>query len=40
MTNTARAPIEDRPHPQAQRRILIVLVAAQVLSGAGLAGPA
>ncbi|MBB3724921.1 MFS transporter [Nonomuraea dietziae] len=37
MTNTARAPIEDRPHPQAQRRILIVLVAAQVLSGAGLA---
>ncbi|MFC7713377.1 MFS transporter [Nonomuraea recticatena] len=32
-----RAPLEDRPHPQAQRRILSVLVAAQVLSGAGLA---
>ncbi|MEU4725319.1 MFS transporter [Nonomuraea dietziae] len=37
MTNTVRAPIEDLPRSQAQRRVLVVLVAAQVLSGAGLA---
>ncbi|MFD0360685.1 MFS transporter [Nocardia sp. GCM10030253] len=37
MTTSAAARIEDLPHPQAQRRVLIVLVAAQVLSGAGLA---
>jgi hypothetical protein len=34
---TVPARIEDLPRFQAQRRTLIVLVAAQVLSGAGLA---
>ncbi|WP_200824712.1 MFS transporter [Nonomuraea solani] len=37
MTTTVPARAEDSPHPQAQRRTLIVLVAAQILSGAGLA---
>jgi MFS family permease len=37
VTNTVPARIEDLPRSPAQRRILIVLVAAQVLSGAGLA---
>ncbi|GLY89659.1 MFS transporter [Actinoallomurus iriomotensis] len=37
MTNTVPARTEDLPRTQVQRRILIVLVAAQVLSGAGLA---
>ncbi|MEV5896352.1 MFS transporter [Nonomuraea fuscirosea] len=37
MTNTAPARVEGLPRLHAQRRILIVLVAAQVLSGAGLA---
>ncbi|MFF5207767.1 MFS transporter [Streptosporangium sp. NPDC000396] len=37
MTTTVPARIEYLPRFQAQRRILIVLIAAQVLSGAGLA---
>ncbi|MFI0480981.1 MFS transporter [Actinomadura sp. 9N215] len=37
MTNTVPARAEDLPRAQVQRHILIVLVAAQVLSGAGLA---
>ncbi|WP_089311907.1 MFS transporter [Actinomadura mexicana] len=37
MTNTVPARTEDLPRTQVQRRILIVLVAAQVLSGGGLA---
>ncbi|WP_431899861.1 MFS transporter [Nonomuraea sp. bgisy101] len=37
MTTTVPARIEDLPQSQAQRRVLIVLIAAQVLSGAGLA---
>ncbi|MEO3826326.1 MFS transporter [Actinomadura sp. B10D3] len=37
MTNTVPARTGDLPRTQAQRRILIVLGAAQVLSGAGLA---
>ncbi|RKS73552.1 putative MFS family arabinose efflux permease [Actinomadura pelletieri DSM 43383] len=37
MTDTVPAWAEDLPHRQVQRRVLIVLVAAQVLSGAGLA---
>lgn len=37
MTTAVPAQIEDLPRSQAQRRVLIVLVAAQVLSGAGLA---
>ncbi|MEU7898674.1 MFS transporter [Nonomuraea sp. NPDC049152] len=37
MTTTVPARIQDLPQSQAQRRVLIVLIAAQVLSGAGLA---
>ncbi|RFS83826.1 MFS transporter [Actinomadura spongiicola] len=37
MTDTVPARTEGLPHAQVQRRVLIVLVAAQVLSGAGLA---
>ncbi|QYX78567.1 MFS transporter [Streptomyces akebiae] len=37
MTNTDSAPTEISPRSQAQRRVLTVLVTAQVLSGAGLA---
>lgn len=37
MTTTALARIENLPRSEAQRRTLIVLVAAQILSGAGLA---
>ncbi|MDS1269059.1 MFS transporter [Lipingzhangella sp. LS1_29] len=37
MTATPAAPVADPPAHPAQRRILTVLVAAQVLSGAGLA---
>ncbi|MGV9935571.1 MFS transporter [Streptomyces olivaceoviridis] len=37
MTTTPHARTEDLPRSQAQRRVLIVLIVAQVLSGAGLA---
>ncbi|MEO3869950.1 MFS transporter [Nonomuraea sp. B12E4] len=37
MTTTVPARIDDVPRPRAQRRVLIVLTAAQILSGAGLA---
>ncbi|MFD8377162.1 MFS transporter [Streptomyces sp. NPDC059679] len=37
MTTTVPARVEDLPRSQAQRRVLIVLIAAQVFSGAGLA---
>ncbi|MFJ2032245.1 MFS transporter [Streptosporangium sp. NPDC087985] len=37
MTSTTPAATTTSPHPQAQRRILTVLVISQVLSGAGLA---
>ncbi len=37
MTTTEPARIEDSPRSQAQRRVLTVLIAAQILSGAGLA---
>lgn len=37
MTTTAPARFEDIPRSRAQRRVQIVLVAAQILSGAGLA---
>ncbi|MGO4758409.1 MFS transporter, partial [Streptomyces sp. 2MCAF27] len=37
MTTTVPARAEDLPRSQAQRRVLIVLIAAQVFSGAGLA---
>lgn len=37
VTNTVPARVEGLPRLRAQRRVLIVLVAAQVLSGAGLA---
>ncbi|MFK4263575.1 MFS transporter [Streptomyces milbemycinicus] len=37
MTTTVPAQVEDLPRSQAQRRVLIVLIAAQVFSGAGLA---
>ncbi|MCF6521675.1 MFS transporter [Streptomyces sp. JJ36] len=38
MTTTVSARTEDRARSRAQRRVLTVLTAAQVLSGAGLAG--
>ncbi|MFI1328836.1 MFS transporter [Streptomyces sp. NPDC020845] len=37
MTTTVPARVEDLPRSQAQRRVLTVLIAAQVFSGAGLA---
>lgn len=37
MTTTVPARNEDPPRSRAQRRVLIVLIAAQILSGAGLA---
>ncbi|MFI2431314.1 MFS transporter [Streptomyces sp. NPDC018693] len=37
MTSTAPAEAGISPHPEAQRRVLTVLVVSQVLSGAGLA---